>query len=373
MAMDGIIKKTLKLIASTVAIVLGSLAPLYVPSGADAVTFSISGKLKQFCCNWPNGGAPSFFTPKTNPTLGGGTPVPAINSFPFAGGGGGADIRDGTVVGVFGTLGGKLTFPAKAIKGVGSYTTGPTPPPVIPGWITLQTALNFENDAGILMPGGQTGTASYCLNYAGNPNCTDPALGTYAGTTVNARLSFVAGPNQFGGTMRILGGTPGFLRRFDGAGMTRIRLGYFAAPLTQIGGPFSEYQPETNTAFFWPATLPATNTATATSTSLANVIFAGIPWGTGTVYAGRTGGTGGIPTQSISGAGSDARTPTSGIGPLSLVAASVAAAAGAGNPFPILVKLELNVPEPGTNVMLVCGVGLLGFFAIRRRRLRMGA
>ena len=355
------IKASCRPIASALALVLGGLAPLYAPSEAEAVQYTITGNFEQFCCNWPNGGQPTFIP-------GSGILV-KINDFPFAGGGGGMTIRSGfpgTIAGVNATAGGAISFPAQAIHGTGSFLDTM---PGLPGFITLFTAVNFANQQGTLAPGGQTGTRSYCANYAGNPNCTAPSKGTVAGLSFNGRLAQTPG-NQFGGTMRILGGTPGFLRRTSG-GPSRIRLGYFAAPLTQIGGPFSEYQPETNTAFFWPTTLPATNPASATSTAVANILFAGIPWGTGVVYAGATGGTGAVPTQSITGSGSDART-ASGLGNISLVAASMAGAGG-NNVFPVLVRLNLTVPEPGTTLLFASGAVLLGVLAVRWQRVRRRA
>ena len=357
MSVFKMIKAALTPLASAVALMLGGLAPLYVPSEAEGVAYTITGNFEQFCCNWPNGGNPTFIP---GPGI-----LVKINEFPFAGGGGGMTIQSGFPPNhgiLSGTAGGALSFPGQAIHGQGAFLNTT---PGFPGWISIFTDVNFENEPATLAPGGQTGTRSYCANYAGNPNCTDPAVGTVASLAFNGRLAYAAGPNQFGGTMRILGGTPGFLRRTDGA--SRVRLGSFNAPLNQIGGPFTEYQQQVNTAHFWPTSLPGTTTASETSTTQANILFAGIPWGTGSVYAARTGGTGAVPTQSITGTGSDTRNTASGIGNISLVSASMSGSGGR-NVFPILVRLNLTVPEPGTTLMFISGAALLSVLAIRRRR-----
>jgi len=312
---------------------------------------SLTGKFEQYCCNWPGGGMPGFLGgPNTTPIL------IKINAFPFAGDGNGITVRFGqpNTATVSAYPGGTLKFPVKAIDAKGTFLNQA---PVFPGWISIYTRVNFRNQADTLFPGGQVGSAGYCMNYAGNPNCTDPADG---GANYNGLLAYAAGPNQFGGTMRILGGTPGFLRRTSG-GTVRTRKGSFAAPLQQVGGPFSEYQVETNQVFFYQATDPGNVTSTVTNT----ITFAGLPWGTGLIYAAATGGAGGVPTQSISESGSDAR--VLGLGNISLVSASMVVSP-LSNTFPVLTKLTLQVPEPGTAAMFACGTGLLVLLGIRRAR-----
>jgi hypothetical protein len=324
-------------------------ALLLIVSDASAQTVeSLSGKFEQYCCNWPGGGRPGFIPP--TPTLN------KINAFPFAGDGQGVTIRLGLPDTAMVTVdtGGTLAFPANAINAYGTFLNQA---PVFPGWISIYTAVNFRNQQGTLAPGGQTGSAAYCMNYAGNPNCTDPNDG---GASFNGLLSYAAGPNQFGGTMRILGGTPGFLRRTTG-GPARIRKGGFAAPLTQVGAAFSEYQVESNTVYFYQATAPTV----VTSTTMNQITFAGLPWGTGRIYAAATGGAGAVATQSISESGTDAR--VSGLGNISLVSASMVVSP-ISNTFPVLTKLTLLVPEPGTLTMFACGMGLLVLLGIRRYR-----
>ncbi len=328
-------------------------------AGGPAPSFALSGKLEQYCCNWPNGGHPPF------PGFGTGILI-KINDFPFAKdpAGGGLTIQHGfpgPVPTAMGTPSGGFALAASAIKNQADFLN--TNPPFF-GWISIFTAVNFKNEAGTFMAGGQTGSAAYCLNAAANPNCTNPADGTVGAQPFNGLLSFNAGPNQFGGTMRLLGGTPGYLKRTVNAG-ARVRLGTFAAPLNQIGGPFSEYQVQTNTAQFWPA---ATTTGPPTSTQMQQVVFAGIPWGTGTIYAGRTGGTGAVPTQSISGMGTNTLAGSAG-GNISLVAASISGTP-AQNAFPILIRLSLTLPEPEVTAMLGFGVGFLVLLGVRKNRAR---
>ena len=332
-----------------------------IASNASAQTvFSFSGKFEQYCCNWPGGGKPFFIPSAVPPGV-----LIKINAFPFAGPGDGVTVRFGQpgtpTVSVYPT--GKLKFPVKAIDAKGAYLNTM---PIFPGWISISTMVNFRNQQDTLLPGGQTGSAAYCMNNAtGNPNCTDPAV---TGGNYNGLLSYAAGPNQFGGTMRILGGTPGFLRRTVGGGAT-IRKGYFAAPLRQVGGPFSEYQVETNQAFYYQATDPTVVTSTITNM----ITFAGLPWGTGLIYAAATGGVGAVPTQSISESGSDNRLlgtggqPFHGLGNIVLVSASMVASVQS-NTFPVLTKLTLTVPEPDTIAMFACATGLLVFLGIRRSR-----
>jgi len=291
-------------------------------------------------------------------------PTFALNTFPFAGGGGGVAVRTtGDVngglspkfipVAVGAGPGYSLSF-AQSTFGYSGNFTGMQPLPV-PAWITIATMVNFKNEAGVMQVGGQTGTRSYCINYTGNPNCTDPAKGTF-----NGRLAFKAGTNNFGGTMRILGGTPGFLRRTDGGPLVE-RVGAFQAPLSQIGGPFAEYKSETNTAVFY----TALNPTIPTRTEKQQIVFAGIQWGTGKVYGAGTGGTGRFPTQSFSNSGSDAR--VGGLGNISLVAASMVGGS-ATNTFPVAATLTMTVPEPGSIAMLVGGMAGIVLLARRGRR-----
>jgi hypothetical protein len=354
-------------IAAVLSMLVCSLALLLVAAPGQAQTnYSMTGRLEQYCCNWPNGNRPPFIPP--TPTL------RRINDFPFAGGGGGLTIRHGfpgPVATAMGTTGGRITFATSAIKIQGNFVNFV---PVFPGWREIATNVNFGNQPGTFMNGNQVGSAAYCVNAAANPNCTDPADGTFGGQPFNGLMSFKAGPNQFGGTLRLLGGTPGYLIRTAG-GPSRVRKGSFAAPLSQIGGPFNEYKVQTNTARFWPASLvfdpgtpmgPVQFLGSATLSTTQMILFAGIPWGTGTIYAGRTGGTGAIPTQSISGMGTNMFVAGAG-GNISLVAASISGIP-ASNAFPILIRLSLSLPEPGVIAALGSGVALLGLLGFRKHR-----
>ncbi len=346
---------------SAISTLLGTLCMLVIGSAASAQEFALTGKLEQYCCNWPNGGRPIFFPPI--PTL------RKINDFPFAKNpaGGGLTIQHGfpgAVASAMGTTMGGFAVAPGMIRQQDAFLN--TNPPFF-GWISIFTAVNHQNEAGLFAPGGQVGSDAYCASFTGNPNCTDPGVGSLGGLPFHGLLSFKAGPNQFGGTMRLLGGTPGFLLRTVNAA-ARKRKGSFAAPLSQIGGPFNEYKIQTNVGRFWPIAVPTTQPPTASSTAM--ILFAGIPWGTGTIYAGRTGGTGAVPTQSISGMGTNNLAGAAG-GNISLVAASISGSAGAGNTFPILVRLSLTLPEPEVTATLGCGVALLVILGIRKNRARL--
>jgi hypothetical protein len=306
------------------------------PSQAGAQPYSVTnGTFRQFCCNL--------------------IPPVVVNDFPFAAGGGGVTVTTGSggtsiPVGLGPAY--SLTFDASRFGYEGNFLNTA---PVIPGWISISTAVDFVNEAGALAPGGQTGSASYCFDFAGNPNCTDPGA-----AALNGRLAYVAGPNNFGGTMRILGGTPGFLRRTDG-GVSVQRVGFFAAPLSQVGGPFSETKPETQMAYLY--AVPNLTTPTATSTN--PIVFGGLPWGTGMVYGQATGGAGQLPTQSFSYTGGDSR--VNGLGNINLVSASMAAST-ATNTFPTATVLSLNVPEPGVTAMFAVGLVAAVVLGLRRKR-----
>ncbi len=326
---------------------LGLLLSL-APSEANAQSFAIFGKLRQFCCNK--------------------IPAAVVNSFPFAGGGGGVQIETpnggwGIPVGLGAGPDYDLSVAADAFGFSGNFTNTQ---PGFPGWITIATAVNFANGAGVMAAGGQIGTRSYCIDQAGNPNCTGPSNvggGTNFGGVLNGRLAYKAGVKNFGGTMRILGGTPGFLLRTTGGPSVR-RKGYFAAPLSQIGGPFSEYRPESNFRYFYATPFTPNNTL-PTSTTTQMIVFAGLPWGTGTVYGAGTGGAGFFATQSFSHMGGDAR--VSGLGNISLVSASMVAGL-ATDTFPVAAVLSLAVPEPSSIAMFAGGMAGIVLLGMRGRR-----
>jgi hypothetical protein len=343
----------------SIMLAIGALVMVQSEASAQQA-YSITGTYRQWCCNWPNSPAFTAFLP-----------TPIINSFPFAGGGGGLTIQSGFPGSghyLIGHTDGALQFPASAVRGKGTFLNTD---PGITGWRSIQTQVDFHNAAATLMPGGQVGVnQAYCLNWTGNPNCTDPAVGNY-----NGLMSYSEGPNQFGGTMTMLGGTPGWIWRTAGGGTSEYRYGPFAAPMNQIGNVFSNYQTETNTVVFTAAGEVATTTISSIpgypKTLMDPIVFAGIPWGTGNVYAVMTGNSGFVNQQSFDYSGYDNRNVTSGgavtTGNISLVAASFVRGPTT-NGFPTVQSLMLQVPEPGQIAMLISGVGLLAMVGVRNRR-----
>jgi len=318
-----------------------------IPAEASAQVYSITnGRYNQQCCNL----IPSFI----------------FNTFPFAGGGGGVPLTDGaggTSIPVDLGSNGTLMFDASAFGYAGAFTnTWPGGPPV-PGWISAMTSVNFKNGQATLAPGGLTGSAGYCVNYAGNPNCTDPADGgTLMGQTLNGVISFNHPVGTgFGGTLRILGSTPGYLYRTDGGPSVR-RKGNFVGPLSEIGGPFTTgLQPDPQTASFFSPPFP---NPTPFNTTYMYQVFVGMPWGTGMAYGIGTGGNPPFGTQSFSGSGYDNRTAM-GVGNIQMVSALLVTGV---NPFLTLLTMKMTVPEPGTTAMLAGGIGLTVLLGLYRRR-----
>ena len=312
-------------------------------ASAQAAPYSVTGQYDQSCCNFPN--------------LGGGA-VPII-TFPLAGGGGGVTIQEGNgpptqaVSQVW--PGGTLTVPANVFDVDVKFTNNtPTAPPSA---LYLYTNVQMNNAAAQLKPGSGPGNVSYCLYAAGNPNCTGPG----AGVGYNGLLQHVANTPNFGGTMTLLGGLIDIRLTitYGSPGITIMN----ADPGNQstVGNAFSNYftQPIQNTIM----------TPGGTTTIVTPGRGAGLPWGTGMVYAVATGQPFPyFPTISLSYSGSDNRNttgPNVGEGNITLVSATISAIPA--QTFLWGHRLVLNVPEPGSTAMMAGGLGML-FVVARMRR-----
>ena len=318
------------------------LAVWITPATVSAQNVSVTALYRQYCCVGANA-IPAF----------------VFNSAPFAASAMGGGIGFGTgIVNVGPGPDYNLAFNAGQIGFTGAYSvmwyTTMAPYPPVSGWVSAQTDWDVANEAGSLFAGGQTGSAGYCPNYAGNPNCTDPAQGG----ALNGLVGFAAGPNQFGGTMRLLGSGPGFLYRAVAGAPSQRRRGLFLGPKTPIGGPFAEVGMDTQMAYFYSSPFP---NPTPFNTTTMYQIYVALPWGTGMVYMYGTGGDPPLGTQRATDTGSDNR--VSGTGNISLVSAGLFTGV---NPFVSVQRL--NLPEPGVTAAFASGIGLAVLLGLRRRK-----
>lgn len=222
-----------------------------------------------------------------------------------------------------------------------------------------------------LQAGGGPGSFTFCPGVGNpvNPNCTSPSQATGG---LNNFLQYTAGPNQFGGTFRVL--------QQNLRASVSIRI---ATNPSQFS-----HQPGDTVARNWPGGAPSSSTQfiqrvggqitsnpvlgpfgsiqtagpiVGTGTALQTSINTGFPATTGMVVH--------IDTNpspfAFTLTGSDARTPA-GSGQITLVGSGVAQAS-TGNDFGREIEVTL-VPEPATTAMFAAGlVGLAGLYSQRRR------
>ncbi len=213
-------------------------------------------------------------------------------------------------------------------------TYGSFPP--YPGISYTKTLAALENAAGIFAPGKGPGSFSFV-----------PALG--AGQT---GVAVVAGMNQFGGVMQLIGsfGT-------EIAGSTSGGGEWYGSfptwGFTIVGAKYARTAKISGTIEF--TSPPVTYTSVA--------VVTGFPWTTGQVAVVAAGGFG-FPTALVR-SGYDNRTAEGG-GTIQMVAPRLTHWAGGAHWGEVAVLNVKFVPEPKGWLMLVAGLGLLG--AMHRAR-----
>ena len=241
----------------------------------------------------------------------------------------------------------------------------------VPRVAQVTSSFTSFNLSETLQAGGGPGSFTFCPGVGNpvNPNCTSPSQATGG---LNNFLQYTAGPNQFGGTFRVLqqllrasvsirvATNPSQFSHQPGDTLPRNWPGGAPASSTQliqrlgaeitsnpVLGPFGSIQ----------TAGPVVGTGTVVQTS----INTGFPATTGVV---RRRDTNPSPfTFTLT--GSDARTPA-GSGQITLVGSGVALAA-TGNTFGREIEVTL-VPEPTTTAMFAAGLaGLAGLYSQRRR------
>jgi hypothetical protein len=225
----------------------------------------------------------------------------------------------------------KMQFATGAIS---RATSGSLPP--YPGISYTLTTANLINETGAFSAGEGPGSFSFV-----------PALG--AGQT---HVSVVAGKNQFGGVMKLIGSfgtrtafsTPGGKWKgiFPTGGVNVVGAKY--AKTTNISGVISF----TSLSLTYPSV----------------AVVTGFPWTTGQVSVEAAGGYG-FQTALVR-SGYDNRTTMQGFGRIQLVAPRLTHWAGGAHWGDIAILNVRFIPEPKGWLMLVAGVGFLG--AVHRAR-----
>ncbi len=195
---------------------------------------------------------------------------------------------------------------------------------------TLTTAM-LQNAAGIFGPGKGHGSFSFV-----------PALG--AGQT---HVAVVAGKNQFGGVMQLIGSFGTRTAYFNG----KWKGSFPTWGVTVVGASYAKTAGISGYRSFMSFTFPSTAGVT------------GFPWTTGQVSVQAVGGYG-FPTALVR-SGYDNRT-SQGVGTIQMVAPRLTHWSGGAHWGDVAILNVKFVPEPKGWLMLVAGLGLLG--AMHRAR-----
>ena len=231
------------------------------------------------------------------------------------------------------------------------------------------TSFNLQET---LMAGGGPGSFTFCpgVGNPANPTCTQPSQATGG---LNNFLQYTAGPNQFGGTFRVL------RKNFSATGSFRVAL----SP-----DIYSHQQGDTESRY-WPGGASAGSTqfiqrdggeqtSGAVLGPFGSIQTPGVVIGIGDQPAasrntGFPATTGRVVVRDTNPSplgftltGSDARTPA-GSGQIVLVGSGVAQAS-TGRDFGRQLEVTF-VPEPGTTALFVAGMAGLGALYSRRRGL----
>lgn len=255
--------------------------------------------------------------------------------------------------------------------------------------LTTMFTHNGPNSLGVLS-GGAKGTRpanfGWCIGAAANPGCTTPQTGAAQGTQ-HGLVTYTAGANQFGGTMRMLIEGTGEVARIVGTAPIRIQhntLGGGGDGRQIVGAPYASTN--TNLLPGGPITtggvcaggpcgvnglitVPGIQDGSGQASTNTNV---GFPWTTGMVSAIVTTM---LPTtnSTLVLTGSDNRTDL-GAGNITLVAGGLAYRNPVNRAFPSLDIITMSVRAKNLpSISLVGMAGLAGLlivgagFAARRR------
>ena len=321
---------------------------------AGATDYSIKGAIENFCCTNPG------------PTPGGknlGGNPPGRGGFNPVGG----QIHPGVVQQTgTGTPNSPLSlkFPADIM---GTTTSIFIPNHPVPIFYTFSVMFTNANEAGTLVKSGGAGDFSFCPVAVGPGvgSCTAPSQA--APSPKNGRIFGQAGPNKFGGTMRLLGPSLyGKVVRVSAPGAPSKTNVHFNAPFGLAMG-----QSKVG------ATVPVPETSYMVSSMgvkgpIASGIgsMAGAPWSTGYMLIQITKNAN-PPVRSIAITGSDNRS-SMGQGNITLVTPSLHNnGLGAPSTNPLGNKMVLTLPEPGSGLSVAVGalmLSLIGLMRARRKR-----
>jgi hypothetical protein len=208
--------------------------------------------------------------------------------------------------------------------------------PPYPGISYTLTTASLRNGKGGFDVGEGPGSFSFV-----------PTLGS--GQT---RAAVVAGPNQFGGVMNLLGH---FGTRNAGSTPGGAWSGVFSTwGFSRLGGEYASMGTATGTFYF----------RSPTSTFMSKAVVTGFPWTTGRVEVSAAGGSG-FPTRLVR-SGYDNRTP-SGAGTIQMVTPRLTHWAAGAHWGDIAVLRLQFAPEPGSWLLLAAGAGVLAVLRRARR------
>lgn len=287
------------------------------------------------------------------------------------------------------------TTTERVVTGLGNFqVTAAAPQPIaIPGDVFELSGMNFrafptvpqvaqfvetfttsQPTPATFSGGNGPGSFAFCPPAGNpvNPNCLVPASGTGGR---NGRVAYIAGANQFGGSLNLL-------RRIVGSVSQRVAtapLQFVHRPINRpthihiAGGPFSgthqNVQPGgdiTQSPVLGPlGSIVTAGPVVGQAPPVGTQPYTGFPFTTGMVIHSRN-----IPAPAtFTFTGSDARTP-GGFGEITLVAGGTGKSLAAGNDFPVITRLAIKVPEPTITIAAMGGAASLALFgAARRRRL----
>ena len=321
---------------------------------AGATDYSIRGAIQNFCCSDPPPTPGGKMLGANPPGKGGFNPV-------------GGNIHPG-VVQQTGTQTPNnplpLKFPASII---GTTTSIFIPDHPVAIFYTFSVNFSNYNEAGTLVKSGGAGDFSFCPVAVGPGlgSCTAPSK---AGPSPkHGRIFGQAGPNKFGGTMRLLGPSlAGKVVRVSAPGAPSKTVVHFNAPFGLAMG-----QSKVGATVQVPETSYMVTASGAKGPVASGVgSMAGAPWTTGYMLLQITKNAD-PPNRTIMMTGSDMRT-SMGQGNITLVTPSLHNnGLGAPSTNPMGNIMVLTLPEPGSGLSVAVGaltLSLIGLMRARRKR-----